>query len=55
MERLLLKKWDDSQQKEHVSKIEPECGTKEQTDTNQRGEGREIMGERRERVVKEHV
>ena len=44
---------EPNQQNKQTSKIEP--AEKEQTDSNQRGGRRGITGERRGRVIKEHV
>ena len=44
-----------SNQQNKQAKYNQRHGNKEQTDSNQRGGEREIMGERRRMVIKKHV
>ena len=48
-------KWNLINKTNKQAKYNQRHGNKEQTDSNQRGVGREIMRERKERVIKEHV
>ena len=52
---LLTYKWNLINKTNKQVKYNQRCGNKEHTDSNQRGEGRGIRGERKGRVVKEHV
>ena len=51
----LTYKWDLNNQTNEQAKYNQRHGNKEQTDSNQRGIGKGIMGERKGKVVKEHV
>ena len=51
----LTYKWNLINKTNNQAKYNQRHGNKEQTDNNQRGGGRQIMGEKRGRVIKEHV
>ena len=50
-------KWNliNNNKKKKQAKYNQRCWNKEQTDSNQKGGGREITGEQKGRVIKEHV